>query len=53
VVRRGERHGVQLQNLSVHSGKERQIQLFEEVIMPLPCFADLLIQGQQLSIDHL
>jgi len=31
----------------VHSGKERKIQLFKEVIMPLPCFADLLIQGHR------
>jgi hypothetical protein len=31
----------------VHSGKERQIQLFEELILQITSLADLLIQGHR------
>ncbi len=37
----------------VHSGKERQIQLFKEGIVQITSLADLLIQGHQLSIECL
>ena len=33
--------------LIVHSGKERQIQLFEEPILPMTSLADRLIQGHR------
>jgi hypothetical protein len=37
----------------VHSRQERQIQLIEEGIVEITSLKDLLIQGQQLSIDHM
>jgi len=36
----------------VHSGQERQIQLFEEPILPMTSLADRLIQGHRAIAIH-